>query len=229
VWRLTPDQFLDEVTRSRSLLEALSGQPVTGYRAPSFSITKDTLWALPLLAAAGYVYDSSIFPIKHDRYGIPNALLHVHRRDEGIWELPLSVWEVGSMRVPVAGGGYLRLYPHSLTSFGIRQVNKAGRPAIVYLHPWEFDPGQPKPAGASTATLWRHRVNLAGTREKLRRLLGEFAFAPAKDLIRTLAGDRVAPPTADRSLTNGVPVWLKPEDLANVAPVDPVFTGSKAH
>lgn len=214
VWRLTPDQFFEEVTRSRSLLEALSGQPVTGYRAPSFSVTKDTLWALPLLAQAGYVYDSSIFPIKHDRYGIPDALLHIHRRNEGIWELPLSVCELGSLRVPVAGGGYFRLYPQSVTSMAIRRVNKAGRPAIVYLHPWEFDPEQPKPVGASAAALWRHRVNLASTREKLRRILGEFAFAPARDLVASFAqGNGVL--YSARPVTAPAPAWWKPEEASS--------------
>jgi polysaccharide deacetylase family protein (PEP-CTERM system associated) len=185
VWRLTPEQFMDEIVRSRALLATLSGQPVVGYRAPTFSVTKETLWALPMLASAGYVYDSSIFPIRHDRYGIPDAPLGIHRR-EGIWELPMSVCEIGSFRLPVAGGGYFRLYPRVLTSMAIRHMNRAGRPAIVYLHPWEFDPGQPKPAGASSTALLRHRLNLAGTRGKLRRLMAEFSFAPARDLLGSL-------------------------------------------
>jgi len=115
IWNLTREQFAQEVRRSRELLCKLSGQDVTGYRAPTFSITRETLWALESLAAAGYRYDSSIFPVHHDRYGIPDAPLAIHRRDEGLWEVPLSVFQAGSLRLPVAGGGYLRLYPRALT------------------------------------------------------------------------------------------------------------------
>lgn len=107
IWNLTREQFAQEVRRSRELLCKLSGQDVTGYRAPTFSITRETLWALESLAAAGYRYDSSIFPVHHDRYGIPDAPLAIHRRDEGLWEVPLSVFQAGSLRLPVAGGRLL--------------------------------------------------------------------------------------------------------------------------
>ena len=190
IWRLTPAEFSDEVVRSRKLLEDLSGQLVIGYRAPTFSVTSKTLWALSVLADAGYQYDSSIFPIRHDRYGIPDAPLGIHWRSEGIWEMPMSVVELGSARVPVAGGGYFRLYPGFVTTMAIRQINRHGRPAVVYLHPWEFDPDQPRPAGASALALWRHHVNINRTRDKLRRLVRTFPFAPARDVLGAQAGTR---------------------------------------
>jgi len=183
VWRLTPAEFTDEVVRSKRLLEALSGQEVRGYRAPTFSVTKNTIWALDRLARAGYQYDSSIFPVHHDRYGIPDSPLGIHRREEGIWELPMSVYQVGSMKIPVAGGGYFRLYPRQITSLAIRQINRQGRPAVVYLHPWEFDPGQPKADGASRMASWRHRVNLDSTLHKLTRLMRDFSFGTAAEVL----------------------------------------------
>lgn len=192
VWRLTPQAFTDEVVRSKQLLESLSGQPVLGYRAPTFSVTKDTIWALDALTQAGYIYDSSIFPVHHDRYGIPDAPLGIHRRPEGIWEMPMTVYELGTLRVPVAGGGYFRLYPRQVTAMAIRQNNRRGRPAVVYLHPWEFDPGQPRAEGASRAALWRHRVNLATTRDKLQRLMREFRFGTAAEVLGVVQGVGVA-------------------------------------
>ena len=183
LWRLTPDQFRDEVIRSRRVLEDLSGQRVLGYRAPTFSITRDTLWGLSVLAESGYLYDSSIFPVRHDRYGIPEAPLAIHRREEGLWEVPMSVYQVGSYRLPVAGGGYFRLYPEWLTVRAIRAINAAGREAIVYLHPWEFDPEQPVAQGMKPLARFRHRVGLARTAGRLSRLLRQFPFGPARDVL----------------------------------------------
>ncbi len=179
IWSLEPRAFAAEVRASRALLEDLSGKPVLGYRAPTFSVTPDTLWALGELAAAGYVYDSSIFPVRHFRYGIPNAPTAIHRRKEGLWEIPLSVLRLGSTNLPVAGGGYLRLYPTWLTRRAIRQINTAGRPVVVYVHPWEFDPDQPWVAGVSPLRTFRHRVGLADNLRKLGGLLREFPFSTA--------------------------------------------------
>jgi len=183
VWRLGREAFRGEVARSRALLEDLTGERVRGYRAPTFSVTRKTLWALDVLAEEGYVYDSSIFPVWHDVYGMPEAPLQIHRREQGLWEIPLSVLEVGKMRLPVAGGGYFRLYPLVLTRMAIERMNRAGRPAVIYLHPWEFDPGQPKPRGVGWAKLWRHRVGLAGTAGRLETILRRYRFGTAWEAV----------------------------------------------
>ena len=186
IWDLSEAAFFDEVVRSRRLLEELSGQPVIGYRAPTCSITKSTLWALRSLARAGYRYDSSIFPVRHDRYGIPDAPSGVHRREEGIWEIPLSVVELSGARLPVAGGGYLRLYPLWLTQWAFRRLERAGRPAVVYLHPWEFDPSQPRVPGVGLLRTWRHRVGISRNAHKLVSLMREFRFAPVRTVLEEL-------------------------------------------
>ena len=183
LWRLTEEAFRDEIIRTRALLEDLSGQQVLGYRAPTFSIARETLWGLRVLAEAGYRYDSSIFPVHHDRYGIPDAPLGIHRREEGIWEVPLSVYQVGPLRIPVAGGGYFRLYPEWVTFRAIRKINAAGRPAIVYLHPWEFDPGQPQAPGMKTISRLRHRVGLSRTSGRLSRLVQRYPFSSMRSVL----------------------------------------------
>jgi polysaccharide deacetylase family protein (PEP-CTERM system associated) len=183
IWNLDRDSFSDEIIRSKKVLEELSGQTVIGYRAPTFSITGKTLWALDELVKAGYKYDSSIFPVHHDRYGIPEAPLEIHKTDEGIVEIPLSVMQVGSRTIPVAGGGYFRLYPLAITRGAIKRMNAAGRPAVVYVHPWEFDPGQPKVDGAGFLSSIRHRVGIGRNLDKLERLIGDFPFGPAKNAL----------------------------------------------
>jgi polysaccharide deacetylase family protein (PEP-CTERM system associated) len=183
IHRLQPSEFEDEVVRSRDLLQSLSGQSVIGYRAPTFSVTRNTLWALPILARAGYRYDSSIFPVHHDRYGIPDAPLGAHARDAGLWELPLSVIDRGSFRLPFGGGGYLRMYPYALTRFGLRRLERIGRPGVVYVHPWEFDPGQPVIRRVGFVNTTRHRIGTSANESKLVRLLREFAFAPAREVL----------------------------------------------
>lgn len=196
IWRLTPEEFRDEARRSRALLCDLSGQGVHGYRAPTFSITKPTLWALEQLAAQGYRYDSSIYPIRHDRYGIREAPLHIHWRPEGIWEIPMSVLQFGPLQFPIAGGGYLRLYPRWLTEHGIRSCNAAGRAAVVYVHPWEFDPGQPRVVGARWKTSLRHRVGLRKNLKKLAALLRSFQFGTAQEAISAASAGPRSPVSA---------------------------------
>ncbi len=186
LWDLSEEACFDEVSRSRALLEELSGQPVLGYRAPTFSVTKRTLWALRVLYQAGYRYDSSIFPVHHDRYGISDAPTTIHRRAEGIWEVPLSVLELPRARLPVAGGGYFRLYPLWLTRWAIRRLERAGRPAVVYAHPWEFDPSQPRVRGVGLLPGFRHRVGIGGNARKLARLLREFRFASVRTVLAQL-------------------------------------------
>jgi polysaccharide deacetylase family protein (PEP-CTERM system associated) len=186
VYTLTPDAFRNDVRRSREVLQDLAGTPVTGYRAPSFSITRQSLWALDVLLEEGYTYDASVFPVRHDRYGIPDAPRHAYAsvRDGGtIAEVPPSTVRVGGLNLAVAGGGYFRLLPYGWTRAGIGRVNTAeGRPAIFYLHPWEIDTEQPRlPVGP--ATRLRHYGNLARTHGRLDRLLREFAFAPVADVL----------------------------------------------
>lgn len=186
VYDLTPDAFRDDVRRSKKLIEDLAGQRVFGYRAPSYSITKRSLWALDVLVEEGYGYDASIFPIRHDRYGIPDAPRHSHslsRAAGALTEVPPSTVRLGSMNLPVAGGGYFRLLPYGWTRWGIARINDSERlPAIFYLHPWEIDPAQPR-LEASTLSRFRHYRNLDKTEGRLKRLLGDFRFGRLKDVV----------------------------------------------
>lgn len=186
VYDQTPEAFREDVTRAKKLIEDLSGQQVRGYRAPSYSITKRSLWALDVLLEAGYTYDASIFPVRHDRYGIPDAPRHTHSLVRGagqLTEAPPSTVRVGSVNLPVAGGGYFRLLPYQWTRWGIGRINRVEkRPAIFYLHPWEIDPEQPR-LEASALSRFRHYRNLHRTEPRLRHLLSDFKFGPLNDLI----------------------------------------------
>jgi polysaccharide deacetylase family protein (PEP-CTERM system associated) len=186
IYDQTPQAFREDVRRSKRLLEDASGLPVTGYRAPSYSITPRSLWALDILVDEGYGYDSSIFPIRHDRYGIPVSGREPYllsRPTGSIVEVPGSTTRIGPMNLPVAGGGYFRLLPYGWTRWGIDRVNRVeGRPVVFYLHPWEIDPDQPRlPAGRLGR--FRHYRNLAETEGRLRRLLREFAFGRVDALV----------------------------------------------
>ncbi len=188
IYRQTPQEFLEETVTSKRLLEDLISAPVIGYRAASFSITRDSLWALDTLIDLGFQYDSSVFPIRHDRYGIPGAA-----REPGplaapsgrtLIEFPMSAASFMGVRVPVSGGGYFRLLPYWVTRSGLRQINrKHGQPFTFYLHPWEVDPGQPR-IQASLLSRLRHYTNLHRCEPRLRRLLGKFSFAPMRDVLR---------------------------------------------
>jgi polysaccharide deacetylase family protein (PEP-CTERM system associated) len=185
VYDLSPARFRDDVRRTRALLEDLSGTAVDGYRAPGFSVTSRSLWALDILIEEGYRYDASIFPIFHDRYGIPEAPRHPHvlpRPAGPVFEVPASTVRIGGVNLPVAGGGYFRLLPYAWTRWGIRRVNRRERkPVVFYLHPWELDPGQPRlPLRGLSA--YRHYHNLARTEQRLGRLLREFRFARVRDV-----------------------------------------------
>lgn len=181
----TDSEFRQDIRRSKHILEDLTGEMVLGYRAPSFSITARTQWALPILVEEGYLYDSSIFPVRHDRYGMPNAnpWCHIRKTEAGdLWEIPPSTLKIGPLRVPVAGGGYFRLYPYSLSHRFLSCVASEGHPLIMYLHPWELDPDQPKMEG-SLVSRFRHYVNLHKTEERLHRLLTDFDFAPIQQVV----------------------------------------------
>jgi polysaccharide deacetylase family protein (PEP-CTERM system associated) len=188
IYRQTPAEFRDETLHSKRLLEDLIGAPVLGYRAASFSITSASLWALDTLLEAGFQYDSSVFPIRHDRYGVPGAAREPGRiaapSGRTLVEFPMSAASFFGVRVPVSGGGYFRLFPYWVTSRGLKQINRKDRqPFTFYLHPWEVDPGQPR-IKASWLSRFRHYTNLERCEPRLRRLLGEFSFAPMRDVLR---------------------------------------------
>lgn len=181
----TEQQFRDDVRKSKAILEDITGEVVLGYRAPSFSITRETIWALQVLVEEGYAYDSSVFPIIHDRYGIPGALPWPHElptRAGLLWEIPPSTAAVAGLRIPIAGGGYLRLLPFSVFCWLLRKVQREGRSLVLYLHPWEIDPTQPKMRGSGLSR-FRHYNNLEKTEERLIGLLTSFQFAPIREAL----------------------------------------------
>jgi polysaccharide deacetylase family protein (PEP-CTERM system associated) len=190
ITRLSRSGFAEDVRRGKITVEQAAGVSVVGYRAPTFSVVRETLWSLEALAEAGFRYDSSIFPIVHDRYGIPDCPRFPHRRAAGagstIWEFPPStIGRRRGWRLPVAGGGYFRLLPYAVTRRALRHLNEVERqPAMVYLHPWEMDPGQPRlPIGRLAQV--RHSLNTSRTEDKLRRLLSDFQFRPVRDVLDT--------------------------------------------
>ena len=187
----TSAQFRDDVREAKAILEDLIGESVLGYRAPSFTITPDTLWAFNILVEEGYVYDSSVVPISrglHDRYGMPGADPWVHEvaTEAGvIWEVPPSTVSLGGFRIPIAGGGYFRLFPYCLLRHLLGRVQTQGQPLVMYLHPWELDPDQPRMNG-SRLSRFRQYVNLHKTEERLVSLLHEFAFGPIRETIQSI-------------------------------------------
>jgi len=190
IYEQSPEEFRNDLRQARDLLADTVGEPVTAYRAPSFSITKRSLWALDVLAEEGFCVDSSVFPTRHDRYGIPGADPRIHQRmtpSGPIWELPPAVARLGPLRLPASGGGYFRLYPIGLSLRLLSKINrKYWRPFVFYVHPWEIDPDQPRIAVPSRFSRARHYLNLATTEKKLDRLLGSFRFGPVREVVRRL-------------------------------------------
>jgi polysaccharide deacetylase family protein (PEP-CTERM system associated) len=177
VYNLSPSQFREYVNRSKKTLEDLIGSPITGYRATSFSIVKQSLWALDILREIGFSYDSSIYPIGyHDLYGIEGFPRYPYTLANGLIEIPPSTLRLGSCTIPLGGGGYLRLYPYWLTQQGIRKINREGHPVVVYLHPWELDSHCPRIATADFRTRFRQYINLHRTESRLKRLLADFRW-----------------------------------------------------
>ena len=214
VYNMTPEQFREDVRTSKRILEDITGKEVIGYRAPSYSITEKSLWALEILGEEGYRYDSSIFPIHHDRYGIPTAprfpfMVNLNgSRGDGpsmppdfermppwssnrensydryIVEYPISTVKVLGTNVPLSGGGYMRLFPYGVIRRGLSKINDDEKhPFVVYLHPWEFDPEQPRMNNISVLSKFRHYINLDGTAYKLKRLLNDFSFSSMENVI----------------------------------------------
>jgi polysaccharide deacetylase family protein (PEP-CTERM system associated) len=179
LYLLTPAQFREDIRSARHAIEDAAGQPVMGYRAPSYSVIESSLWAIDILIEEGYAYDASIFPIHHDRYGMPEAPRHPYelKREGGsLLELPGSTVRLGSVNLPIAGGGYFRQLPYLWTKWGIDRVNRVERqPVVFYLHPWEIDPDQPR-LQVGAARRLRHYRGLDVTKRRLSRLLNDFRF-----------------------------------------------------
>lgn len=207
----TPDEFRTDVAKTKKMLEDITGEEVVGYRASTYSIMKKTLWALRVLAEEGYRYDSSIFPVHHDVYGFPEAprfpfkvslngrmaddvRLFERLNDSNtsnnsndsniLWEFPISTGRLLRQNIPIAGGGYFRLFPYWLVKRLLGQISRTEqRPFIFYLHPWEFDPDQPKINGAPLRSRLRHYLNLDKVENRFQRLLSDFNFVPIRDLM----------------------------------------------
>jgi polysaccharide deacetylase family protein (PEP-CTERM system associated) len=175
----TPKTFREDLRRTSALLEDVTGNAVRGYRAASFSICRDTLWAFDELLDAGYVYSSSIYPVQHDLYGMPEAprFAFRHLGEDGILEIPVTTVEIGKRKLPCGGGGYFRLFPYALSRWAIRRVNRReGQPAVFYFHPWEIDPEQPRQKGIGLKTRVRHYLNLSRMERRLSRLCQDFSW-----------------------------------------------------
>jgi polysaccharide deacetylase family protein (PEP-CTERM system associated) len=171
--------FSADITRSKAILEDIGARPVLGYRAPSFSIGAANPWAHAALQRAGYRYSSSVYPIRHDHYGMPHAPRFAFYPDgaRGLLEVPITTVRLLRRNLPAGGGGYFRLLPYSMSRWLVRRVHRVDcQPAISYFHPWEIDPGQPRPPGLHWKTSFRHYVNLARTEDRLRALLRDFAW-----------------------------------------------------
>lgn len=189
VYKLGPAAFRDDVARAKHVLEDCLGSPITGFRAASYSIVRDTLWALDILIELGFRYDSSIFPVHHDLYGIPEFPRHPVRLQcpaGEILEIPASTVRVFGRNLPVAGGGYFRLLPYAVTRWGVARINAADNlPALVYVHPWELDTDQPRLPAPALAR-FRQYTNIRSTAARLHRLLSEFRFAPVGEALKAV-------------------------------------------
>ncbi|NNE83540.1 MAG: DUF3473 domain-containing protein [Alphaproteobacteria bacterium] len=175
----SPDEFRADIRGAKHLLEDIAGVSVRGYRAASFSIGRETLWAFDILAEEGYAYSSSIYPIHHDLYGMPEAPRHAFRTgaDNDLVEIPISTVRLAGRNLPCGGGGYFRLMPYPLARWALRHVNQSsGQPCVFYFHPWEIDPGQPRIPGVSLKTRTRHYLNLNKMERRLQRLLSDFSW-----------------------------------------------------
>ena len=187
IFKLTPGEFREDLCLSKNVIEQAAGVKIRGYRAPSYSVTTKSLWALDILAECGFSYDSSVFPIRHDIYGIPAAPrlpFRVNTPSGPMIEYPITTFRVGHANLPVGGGGYLRIFPLWYTQLGFQYAKKDGLTRIVYVHPWEIDPQQPRLNGRARSR-FRHYTNLAKTCGRLRSLLGQGRF-------ESFAGNHIA-------------------------------------
>ena len=208
VTTFTRDEFRDDLRRARAAIEDACGIRVEGYRAPTFSITRENIWALEVLAEEGFTYDSSIFPIRHDNYGIADAPRFPHRRQlpngNSIFEFPMSTVRIAGMNVPVGGGGYLRLLPIQFTNWAVSRIHQQDRqPVVVYFHPWEVDPDQPRLRGPWKSR-FRHYTNLNKTLPRLHELLSYGHFAPMADAMARYEQGVHESHSQERSVANPV-------------------------
>ncbi len=203
IYRNSHAHFREDLRRSRKILEDLTGERIIGYRAPSYSIVKRSFWALDILIEEGFLYDSSIFPIRHDRYGIPESPrfpYEIIRENGRIMEFPLSTARFLGINLPVAGGGYLRLFPYPLIRWGLRGINrKDQQPAIIYFHPWELDPLQPRQR-VHFLTRLRHYHNIKKMPDKLEHLLTEFSFVPVRNVLHFRGKDSTQSRTGEQDI-----------------------------
>jgi len=201
----SPEDFFEDVLGARKLLEDIGGVAVRGYRAPTFSIGPRNPWAWDELSRAGYAYSSSVYPVRHDLYGAPDAPRFPYRPRpaDGLWEIPMTTVRVAGRNLPCSGGGFFRLLPYSLFRRGLRRFEaQEAASGLFYIHPWEIDPGQPVVRQASRRSRFRHRINLHATEGRLRRLLGDFrwdrvdrVFARLLDPASPVAAPSVAAPS----------------------------------
>lgn len=191
---LSAEAFRQDVTRARHLLEDTGGVAVAGYRAPTFSIGADTPWAYAILAETGHRYSSSVYPVRHDLYGAPNAPRFAHGVAEGaLWEVPMTTLRLGGHNLPCAGGGYFRLLPYAVFRRMLAGFNRAEqRGGMFYTHPWEIDPAQPRIAGAGRLSRFRHYLNLSRTAPRLELLLRDFAWGRVDQVFPELAASAPA-------------------------------------
>jgi polysaccharide deacetylase family protein (PEP-CTERM system associated) len=208
----TPDEFRADVRRAKHALEQACGQPVIGFRAPTFSITRETAWAIDVLVEEGFRYDSSIFPVRHDRYGIPDAPRSAFRAaglGHSILELPLATWRMARWNLPAAGGGYFRLFPPAVLRAAVRQLAVP----VLYFHPWEFDSEQPR-LPLSRMGRFRTYVGMRRTRRRLRRLLTWYESRPMIEA----AGEVESRPLPEFRLGGGVPAETSPTPVSGGIP-----------
>ena len=188
IYNQTPDVFREETRRSKHILEDITGERIEGYRAASYSITSQSRWALDILAEEGFVWDSSIFPVHHDRYGMPGTPRWPHRltTDKGyeLAEFPLSTLKFPAYTLPIAGGGYFRLFPYWFSRWGLGSITRQGQPFVFYLHPWEIDPGQPR-LDVKWFSRFRHYNNLDVCEQRLTKLLDHFNFTTMSEVLRS--------------------------------------------
>jgi polysaccharide deacetylase family protein (PEP-CTERM system associated) len=222
IYNQTPEEFRKDIRLSRKVLEDIIGEQVFIYRAPSFSVTEQSRWAIEILIEEGFSIDSSIFPIYHDRYGIPGAKPFLHQITTSVgslWEFPPSVVRFAGHNLPVSGGGYFRLFPLFWTAWCLKHIGRStGQPFIFYVHPWETDPDQPCFRQASLKSRFRHYINLRKTLEKLGTLLPKFRFGTVSEVIENYTAQQ-GPPLAgaeDSAATPQSRLWA-PKRLARVS------------
>jgi polysaccharide deacetylase family protein (PEP-CTERM system associated) len=197
ITEMTPEAFREDIRKSKAIIEGITGTSVTGYRAPTFSITEKTSWAYDILLQEGYSYSSSVFPVWHDRYGWPKFGNLPRQMGSGkngeFWEIPLTVGSIGPFRVPFGGGGYLRTYPLTLTNALFRRLERDRRHGIVYIHPWELDPRHPAIQAPFLRRL-RHHIGIPKMREKLVGLLRSMPFGTVAELLEANQADSIRRP-----------------------------------